>query len=59
MNSQKLDKIKCPKCNAKIKWNPTEDSNVFGGSCSNCGMGFKYLNGTIVSDIKFSKKQGN
>lgn len=45
---------KCPVCNIEIDWTPLPAPNTFKGRCSNCGMGFTFMNGTIVSDPKFS-----
>ena len=47
---------RCPVCNVEIGWNQTSTPNTFKGRCPNCGMGFTFMNGTIVSDPKFSKK---
>jgi len=48
--------IDCPVCHVKIGWNPLPGSNSFRVNCPNCGMGFIYMNGTIVNDPKFSRK---
>ena len=46
----------CPVCNVEIGWNQLPAPNTYRGKCPNCGMGFTFMNGTIVSDPKFSKK---
>lgn len=46
----------CPVCNVEINWNQTSTPNTFKGRCPNCGMNFTFMNGTIISDPKFSKK---
>lgn len=49
--------VKCPKCNVAIEWKTTNDPKVKKGKCPNCGMGFTQMGGTIISDIKYSKKK--
>ncbi len=52
---EELERIKCPKCNSKIFWRFISDPYIFEGICSKCGFGLKYLNGTVISDIKIKK----
>lgn len=47
---------RCPVCNIEIGWNQLPTPNTYRGKCPNCGMNFTFMNGTIISDPKFSKK---
>lgn len=55
-NSMSSKAMGCPMCKVPIEWEETDKSNVLRGTCPKCGMGFTNMNGTIVSDPKFSKK---
>ena len=49
-------KTNCPVCNVEIGWDQLPLPNTYRGKCPNCGMGFTSMNGSIISDPKFSKK---
>jgi len=56
MTEVQLRGERCPVCNVEIGWSQLPEPNTFRGKCPNCGMGFTFMNGTIFSDPKFSKK---
>jgi len=56
MTEVQLRGERCPVCNVEIGWSQLPEPNKFRGKCPNCGMGFTFMNGTIFSDPKFSKK---
>ena len=33
-----LDKVKCPECNAPIKWEFNKERNMKMGKCTECGL---------------------
>jgi len=46
---EKVEKIRCPKCYNKIKWNQVI-SHVFKGECSNCGLNFTFIYDRLIAD---------